>query len=282
MKKTQYRAYQGILINDNDTNPDDYIKIDLSNNPNSIINGLSLYAYNGIYWEETTNIPGSGMKGSPIKLNENGYKSGMDKKDTKYHCLSIVPDTDNIIDFKINSQEMWNTIAFPLSVNFNITANDSNSDLISKKYDSSGKFVNTLTFNIAPNQIFEQNKQLLKEYVQAHMTYGVNNTTYTEIDLNTTGYFLTHQGDNGTHNYVAPSDGTLAFDVGGSGVADRTAWVFYYVNGLNHTHYHFPANFGGAMIRVQVRKGDKIYLQSGDQIKWNNIKFFPNEWRFNE
>ncbi len=281
MKKTQYRPYQGILINDNDVNPSDYIKTDLSNNPNNLINGISLYTYNVNHWEETTNIPGS-TKGAPIKLNQNGYKGGVDKADTKYHCLSIVPDNNNIINFKINGQEMWNTIAFPFSTNFNITANNDTSDLISKVYDSSSKFVNTLTFNIAPNQIFNKNKQRIKEYVEAHMTYGVNNTTYTELDLNTTGYFLTHTGDNETNNYVAPSDGTLAFDVGGSGAADRSAWVFYYVNGLNHTHYHFPANFGGAMIRVQVRKGDKVYLQAADQMTWNNIRFFPNEWRFNE
>ena len=259
-----------------------FVKTDFSNNPNSIINGLTLYAYNNSHWEETINMPGAGMKGSPIKLNENGYKSGEDKVDTKYHCLSIVPNIDNIIDFKINSQEMWNTIAFPLSMNFKITANDHVSDLISKVYDSSGKFVNTLTFNIAPNQIFNQNKQLLKEYVEAHMTYGPSNSNPYDIDLNTTGYFLTHKGDNETNNYVAPSDGTLVFDVAGNGTINDTSWIFYYVNGINHTHYNFPASFGGAVIRAQVRKGDKVYLQSYYRIVWHNIKFFPNDWRFND
>ena len=273
----------GVSLVDKDTHIatiEDYIKTDLSNNPNNLINGLSLYTYNVNHWEEHIKIPGS-TTGAPIKLNENGYKSGTDKVDTKYHCLSIVPDTNNIIDFKINSQEMWNTVAFPLSTNFNITANDSNSDLISKVYDSSGKFVNTLTFNIAPNKIFEQNKQLLKKYVQEHMTYGVNNTTYTELNLNTDGYFLTHIGDNGTNNYVAPSDGTLKVKVRGTG-ENYQAWVMYDVNGYNGAHYNCPAVFGEAFLSFQVRQGDKVYLKGYAGFTWDYIRFFANEWRFND
>ena len=50
-----------------------------------------------------------------------------------------------------------------------------------------------------------------------HLTYGVNNSTFTTIDLNNAGYYLTHAGgDNNTKCWVAPSDGTLKIKVRGT------------------------------------------------------------------
>ena len=112
-----------------------------------------------------------------------------------------------------------------------------------------------------------------------HLTYGVNNSTFTTIDKNNEGYYLTHTGgDNNTKNWVAPSDGTLAIKFGGTG-GNMTSWVMYNVNGYNNTHYNFPEAFGEAIVRIQVRQGDKTYLNGYDKINWNYIRFFPNEWR---
>ena len=53
----------------------------------------------------------------------------------------------------------------------------------------------------------------------------------------------------------------------------------YDVNGYNHTHYNFPGAFGDVITRIQVRQGDKVYLNGYDHCRWNYIRFFPNEWR---
>ena len=58
-----------------------------------------------------------------------------------------------------------------------------------------------------------------------------------------------------------------------------TSWLMYDVNGYNNTHYNCPEAFGEAIVRIQVRQGDKTYLKGYDKIRWNYISFFPNEWR---
>ena len=113
-----------------------------------------------------------------------------------------------------------------------------------------------------------------------HLTYGVNNSTFTTIDKNNAGYYLTHMGgDNNTKNWVAPSDGTLAIKLNGDG-GNMQAWVMYDVNGYNHTHYNCPGAFGEVITRIQVRQGDKVYLHGYDHCRWDYIRFFPNEWRY--
>ena len=112
-----------------------------------------------------------------------------------------------------------------------------------------------------------------------HLTYGVNNSTFTTIDQNNAGYYLTHKGgDNNTKNWVAPSDGTLAVKLAGDG-GNLQAWIMYDVDGYSHTHYNCPGVYGEAITRIQVRQGDKVYLKGYDHFNWIYIRFFPNEWR---
>ena len=254
----------------------EWLKVDLSNNPNKFTNGVSLLHYQDGQWKEYVRLEGATL-GAPIKMAYLGYSSTF-PRDRKYNCLTISPDYNSVLEFGFNGLGMWNTISQAASEAINITGNDSDTDLITKVFDGT-KSNNKITFNIAPNQIFERNKELIKNFVMEHLTYGVNNSTYTTINLNNAGYYLTHKGgDNNTKNWVAPSDGTLAIKLNGDG-GNMQAWIMYDVNGYNHTHYNFPGPFGEAITRIQVRQGDKVYLTGYDHLNWNYIRFFPNEWR---
>lgn len=253
----------------------DYIKTDLSNNPNNFTNGVSLLYYQDNQWRESTKLEGKTL-GAPIKLSYQGYSS-VAKYDNKYNCLTIWPDYNSVLEFDFNGLGMWNTISATAGNSINITSNDS-ANLIEKTFDNTGNN-NKITFNIAPNQIFERNKELIKNFVMEHLTYGVNNSTFTTIDLNGAGYYLTHTGgDNDTKNWVAPSDGTLKVKLHGKGV-NAQAWVMYDINHYNGAHYNFPSVFGEAFLTFQVRQGDKVYLKGYDLFTWDYIRFFPNEWR---
>ena len=254
---------------------DEWLKIDLSNNPNKFTNGIETYIYENNQWKLKNKVEGETL-GAPIKLAYLGYSSDVNH-DIKYHCLTIAPYPNNIFEFLFNGEGMWNTISRTASEAINITGND-DTNLITKVFDGTNNN-NKITFNIAPNQIFERNKELIKNFVMEHLTYGVNNSTFTTIDQNNDGYYLTHKGgDNNTKNWVAPSDGTLAIKLNGDG-GNMQAWVMYGVDGYNHTHYNFPGAFGEAITRIQLRQGDKVYLQGYDHLNWVYIRFFPNEWR---
>ena len=81
-----------------------------------------------------------------------------------------------------------------------MTSYNDDTDLIKKNFDGSGD-INQLIFNIAPNQIFYRISGLIENFVMEHLTYGVNNSTFTTIDQNNAGYYLTHKGgDNNTKN----------------------------------------------------------------------------------
>ena len=255
---------------------DEWLKVDLSNNPNKFTNGVSILNYNGGQWVERHRIEGETL-GAPIKMAYLGY-SNSGKYNNKYHCLTIEPDINNILEFDFNQIGMWNTISWAANDAINITGNNDDTNLIIKTFGSSGD-KNTLTFNIAPNQIFERNKELIKNFVMEHLTYGINNSTFTTIDLNGAGYYLTHTGgDNNTKNWVAPSDGNLQFKFNGNGVNGQ-AWVMYDVNHYNNAHYNCPATFGEALLNMQVRAGDKVYLKGYANFNWERIRFWPNEWR---
>ena len=255
----------------------EWLKVDLSNNTHNFTNGVSILSYNGSKWVEQHRLEGETL-GAPIKIGYFGYASVYQYND-KYHCLTIQPDLNNIIQFNFDTLGMWNTISHTASSAINITDNNDATNLITKTFDSSGD-KNKLTFNIAPNQIFERNKELIKQFIMEHLTYGVNNSTFTTIDLNGAGYYLTHTGgDTNTKCWVAPSDGTLVIKFKGTG-GNLTSWAMYDVNGYNNTHYNCPEAFGEAIIRIQVRQGDKTYLKGYDKIIWTYIRFFPNEWRY--
>ena len=255
---------------------DEWLKIDLSNNPNKFTNGIETYFYKDNQWKLSGVYEGS-TTGAPIKLAFLGYSS-LALYDAKYRCLQINSNNKNIFEFLFNGFGMWNTISQTASEAINITSDNDATNLIVKTFGNSGD-KNTLTFNIAPNQIFERNKELIKNFVMEHLTYGVNNSTFTTIDLNGAGYYLTHMGgDNNTKNWIAPSDGTIAIKFHGTG-GNMTAWAMYDINGYNAEHYNFPEVFGDAMMRIQVRQGDKVYLNGYDKLTWAYIRFFPNEWR---
>ena len=254
----------------------EWLKVDLSNNPNNFTNGVSILHYNGSQWIERHRIEGETL-GAPIKLAYRNYAAGH-THELKYHCLTIEPDINNILEFNFHGLGMWNEISSVAYNSINITGNDNATDLITKEIDLSGNS-NKINFNIAPNQIFERNKELIKNFVMEHLTYGVNNSTFTTIDKNNAGYYLTHTGgDTNTKCWVAPSDGTLAIKLRGDG-GNMQAWVMYDVDGYSHTHYNFPGPFGEAITRIEVRQGDKVYLKGYDHLSWDYIRFFPNEWR---
>lgn len=256
----------------------EWLKIDLSNNPNKFTNGVSLLYYQDNQWKEHVRLDGETL-GAPIKVNEFGYRAGEDRTNTKYQCSTIITDTNNTLELTFHGPALWNTISYATNLHLNLTANNDDTNLITKSFDSSGSD-NKLTFNIAPNQIFERNKELIKDFVMEHLTYGVNNSTFTTIDLNNAGYYLTHiNGDNNTKNWVAPSDGTLKVKVRGTG-ENYQAWVMYDINHYNGAHYNCPAVFGEAFLSFPVRQGDKVYLKGYAGFTWDYIRFFPNEWRY--
>ena len=254
----------------------EWLKVDLSNNIHNFTNGVSILSFNGTKWVEQHRLEGETL-GAPIKIGYFGYANVYQYND-KYHCLTIQPDLNNIIQFKFLGEGMWNTISATASSSINITDNNDDTNLIIKTFGSSGD-KNTLTFNIAPNQIFERNKELIKNFVMEHLTYSINNSTFTTIDLNNAGYYLTHKGgDNNTKNWVAPSDGTLRIKFNGNGINGQ-AWIIYNANGYNVAHYNCPATFGEILLNIPVAGGDKIYLKDYENFNWNYIRFFPNEWR---
>lgn len=253
----------------------EWLKTDLSNNPNNFTNGIEMYFYRDNQWKLSGVYEGS-TKGAPIKLAFSGFSS-LFSYNEKYRCLQIKPNNKNIFEFLFNGFGMWNTISQTASDAIDITGNDG-TNLITKTFGILGD-KNILTFNIAPNQIFERNKELIKNFVMEHLTYGVNNSTFTTIDLNGAGYYLTHiNGDSNTKNWVAPSDGTLKVKLNGNGI-NAQAWVMYDINGYNGAHYNCPATFGEAILTFQLRQGDKVYLKGYDSFNWDYIRFFPNEWR---
>ena len=255
----------------------EWLKVDLSNNPNKFTNGVSILHYDGSKWIVRHRIEGETL-GAPIKMAYFNYASG-NTHELKYRCLQIKPNDNNILEFNFESPGMWNTISAAAFNSINITGNDSDTDLITKAFDFSD-VINTININIAPNQIFERNKELIKNFVMEHLTYGVNNSTFTTIDQNNAGYYLTHLGgDTNTKCWVAPSDGTLKFKFHGNGVNGQ-AWIMYDINGYSGAHYNCPATFGDALLTTQVRQGDKVYLKGFENFIWDYIRFFPNEWRY--
>ena len=255
---------------------DEWLKVDLSNNPNNFTNGIQTYIYQDNQWWLNGVYEGS-TKGAPIKISQIGYGNLM-VGDDKYRCLKFIPNDDKIFEFQFNNLGMWNTISTTAIRSLNITGNDNATDLITKQFDGTDSN-NKINFNIAPNQIFERNKELIKNFVMEHLTYGVNNSTFTTIDKENAGYYLTHTGgDTNTKCWVAPSDGTLKFKFNGNGVNGQ-AWVMYDINGYNGAHYNCPATFGEALLTAQVRQGDKVYLKGYENFYWDYIRFFPNEWR---
>ena len=170
----------------------EWLKVDLSNNIHNFTNGVSLLYYQDNQWKEHVRLEGETL-GAPIKLAYLGYSSS-GKYNNKYHCLTIEPDINSILEFGFNQIGMWNTISWAASEAINITDNNDATNLITKTFDSSGD-KNQLTFNIAPNQIFERNKTLLDQYVSDNFVQVLNGgvQSYTHYVSSTSAdYYLDH------------------------------------------------------------------------------------------
>ena len=170
---------------------DEWLKVDLSNNPNKFTNGIETYIYRDNQWKLSGVYEGS-TTGAPIKLAFLGYSSAF-SHDEKYRCLQIKPNNNNIFEFLFNGLGMWNTISQTASEVINITDND-DTNLITKTFGQTGD-KNQLTYNIAPNQIFERNKALLDQYVSDNFVQVLNGETptYTHYISTTSGeYELDH------------------------------------------------------------------------------------------
>ena len=177
----------------------DYIKTDLSNNPNNFTNGIETYNFEDNQWKLNHKIEGTTL-GAPIKLAYLGYGNPY-QTEVKYHCLTIEPDINNILQFTFNGEGMWNTISQTAYREINITGND-DTNLIIKTFGST-QTTNNINFNIAPNQIFERNKNLLDQYVSNNFVQVLNGETQTyqhyvsttsnnynlDHTMNTDGYF---------------------------------------------------------------------------------------------
>ena len=156
---------------------DEWLKVDLSNNPNNFTNGVSLLYYQDNQWKEHIKLEGETL-GAPIKISEYGYRTDLDRTITKYHCLSIIPDPNNVLEFRFNGTALWNIISYATNLNLNLTANNDDTNLITKTFDdSANKDNNQITFNIAPNQIFERNKALLDQYVSDNFVQVLSGET---------------------------------------------------------------------------------------------------------
>ena len=256
----------------------DYIKTDLSNNPNNFTNGIETYYFEDDQWKLNYKIEGETL-GAPIKINKTGYFYSKQPDNEKYKCLSIERDRDNILQFHFFDKGLWNTISDVFLRDYiGMTSYNDDTDLIKKNFDGSGD-INQLIFNIAPNQIFYRISGLIENFVMEHLTYGVNNSTFTTIDQNNAGYYLTHTGgDTNTKYWVAPSDGTLKVKLRGTG-ENYQAWIMYDINHYNGAHYNCPAVFGEALLSFPLRQGDKVYLKGYAGFTWDYIRFFANEWR---
>ena len=177
----------------------EWLKVDLSNNTHNFTNGIETYIYKDNQWKLQKKVEGD-VKGAPIKLAYLGYSSSVNH-DIKYHCLTIAPYPNNIFEFLFNGEGMWNTVSRTASEVINITGNNS-ANLIEKTFDNT-QANNTLTFNIAPNQIFERNKALLDQYVsdnfiqsfsgekQSYQHYISTTSAEYHLDhtMNTDGYY---------------------------------------------------------------------------------------------
>lgn len=254
----------------------DYIKTDLSNNPNKFTNGVSLLYYQDNQWKEHVKLEGETL-GAPIKISEYGYRTNLDRELTKYHCLSIVPDPNNVLEFRFNGTALWNIISYATNSNLNITANNDDTNLITKTFDDSANKNNKITFNIAPNQIFERNKTLLDEYVSDNFVQVLNGGTqsYTHyISAASGNYILDHTMN--TDGYYS-----IAFNFVNNVSTVWEQWyqwyqVWYSVDGGNtFTIYEFDSLERPAHDRVISERGwnNQRHLIAGPFKKGTVVSF---------
>ena len=256
---------------------DEWLKVDLSNNPNKFTNGVSLLYYREGQWIENVRLEGETL-GAPIKMAYLGYSSTF-PRDMKYNCLTISPDYNSVLEFSFHSLGMWNTISQTASESINITGNDSDTNLITKVFDGT-KNNNQITFNIAPNQIFERNKELLDNYIKDNFTY-----TPVEVYQLSTGLVIAHfDGGNSYFEFTMPEHGYISFQIlhrynRSTDANQQTSWYQVINDGVglqifsqiarSETRARDGVNYAIKLSYGPYRKGDKI-----------TVKFDANESRF--
>ena len=240
---------------------DEWLKVDLSNNPNNFTNGISILNYNGDQWTERHRIEGATL-GAPIKLAYRNYALG-NTHEFKYLCLTIEPDINNILQFNFYASGMWNTIS-PAAYNLiNITGNDNPTDLITKTFDDSANNNNQITFNIAPNQIFECNKALLDQYISDNFVQVLNGgaQNYTHyVSTTSAEYHLDHTMN--TDGYYS-----IAFNFVNN---VSTAWEQWY----QWYQIHFSTDGGNTFT---VYEHDSIERPANERVisekGWNHLRY---------
>ena len=258
----------------------EYIKTDLSNNPNKFTNGVSLLYYQDGEWRENVRLEGATL-GAPIKMAYLGY--GNTHQTEKYHCLTIEPDINSILQFTFNGEGMWNTISQTAYNSINITGNDSDTDLITKTFDST-QTANNINFNIAPNQIFERNKTLLDNYIKDNFNYK----PVTNYPLGT-GLVIAHfDGGNSYFYFTMPECGYISFHIShrynrSTDANQQTAWYQVLSDGpelplfsqimRSATRANDGVNFATKLIYGPYNKGSKITVK----FDANQIRFYPAE-----
>lgn len=255
----------------------EWLKVDLSNNTHNFTNGISILSYNGSKWVEQHRLEGETL-GAPIKIGYFGYASVYQYND-KYHCLTIQPDINNIVQFNFDTLGMWNTISHTASSAINITDNNDATNLIIKTFDSSGD-KNKLTFNIAPNQIFERNKVLLDNYISNNFNYKAVENYRLSTNLITTHF----DGGNSYFYFTMPEYGYISFEIlhrynKSTSASQQTTWYQVISDGSELPIY-------SQIVRSATRASDGVNFTNRniygpyEKGKRISIKFDANESRF--
>ena len=259
----------------------DYIKTDLSNNPNKFTNGIETYVYQDNQWKLNGVYEGS-TKGAPIKISQFSYLQGQRPDVLKYQGLSIDFDANNILQFKFKEFEMWNIVSHAVKLNLNLTANNDNTNLITKTFDDSPNKNNKLTFNIAPNQIFERNKTLLDNYIKNNFNYKATESYQLSTNL-VTAHF---DGGNSYFYFTMPEYGYISFQIlhrynRSTDPNQQTTWYQVLSNGVelpilsqimrSATRASDGVNFATKLIYGPYEKGKQITVKFGA----NESRFYP-------
>ena len=256
----------------------EWLKVDLSNNTHKFTNGVSIVSNSSGHWEEQWRLEGS-TTGEPIKISNHCYSTS--EPNSKYHCLDIYPDPEYVIKFDFKGVGMWNAISQTAYNSINITGND-DTNLITKTFDDSADKNNKLTFNIAPNQIFERNKTLLDNYIKDNFTY-----TPVEVYQLSDGLVTTHfDGPNSYFDFTMPEHGYISFNIShrynrSTDPNQQTTWYQVLSNGLelpiysqimrSATRASDGVNFATQLSYGPYRKGDKITVK----FDANCVRFYP-------
>ena len=271
----------------------EWLKVDLSNNIHNFTNGVSILSFNGSKWVEQRRIEGETL-GAPIKIGYFGYGEVYQFND-KYHCLTIRPDLNSILQFEFLGEGMWNTISATASSSINITGNNDGTSLITKSFDNSGN-KNKLTFNIAPNQIFERNKELLDNYISENFNYKAVANYQLSTNLITTHF----DGGNSYFYFTMPEYGYISFEIlhrynKSTSANQQTTWYQVISDGLELPIYSQIArsatrasdgvNFTTRNIYGPYEKGRRITIKfSNDESRFypandgSNSGYTPYVW----